>query len=50
MGAPAEDVEDLQALHKTPKGEQPAAPPDGGGGPDLASPVQALQGRDAAGK
>jgi hypothetical protein len=50
MGAPVEDVADLQALHQPPKGEQPAAPPDGGGGSDLASPVQALQGRDAAGK
>jgi hypothetical protein len=51
MGTSTDDVEDLQALHKPPKGgEQQGAPPGDGAGPDLASPVQQLQGRDAAGK
>lgn len=50
MGIPAEDVQDLQALHQPPQGGPKAAPAGGDGGPDLASPVQQLQGRDAAGK
>lgn len=50
MGVAQADVEDLQALHQPPQGGGGQAPSgDPGPGPSLASPVQELQGRDAAG-
>lgn len=48
MGVAPTDVEDLQALHKPPEAKQgaPAGQPQG---QTVASPVQQMQGRDAAG-
>ena len=49
LGVAAADVQDLQALHQPPESGPQGGGEGGEGRPTLASPVQQLQGRDAAG-